>query len=98
MILPHERTLSGPKIDRLNLMRALSAHAAKAVEEGYVKPAKRVFDNTKVSDHFAIIPTLQAPGSLSEIPRRAEASAQFARAPAAIRVESEPAAKPKKGK
>jgi DNA topoisomerase III len=27
---------------------------------------KRVFDNTKVSDHFAIIPTMQAPKSLSE--------------------------------
>jgi hypothetical protein len=25
-----------------------------------------VFDNTKVSDHFAIIPTLQAPKSLTE--------------------------------
>jgi DNA topoisomerase-3 len=48
-------------------LRALSAHARKAVDEGYVKPARRVFDNTKVSDHFAIIPTLQAPGSLSEI-------------------------------
>jgi hypothetical protein len=32
-----------------------------------VKPTKRVFDNTKVSDHFAIIPTLQAPKSLTEI-------------------------------
>ncbi len=48
-------------------LRALSAHAAKAVEEGYVKPSKRIFDNTKVSDHFAIIPTLAAPKSLSEI-------------------------------
>ncbi len=27
---------------------------------------KRIFDNTKVSDHFAIIPTLQAPKLLSE--------------------------------
>ena len=27
---------------------------------------KRIFDNTKISDHFAIIPTLQAPKSLSE--------------------------------
>ncbi len=27
---------------------------------------KRIFDNTKVSDHFAIIPTLQAPKNLSE--------------------------------
>jgi len=48
-------------------LRELSAHAAKGLKEGYVKPIKRVFDNTKVSDHFAIIPTLQAPKSLSEI-------------------------------
>ena len=48
-------------------LRELSGHAAKALKEGYIKPTKRVFDNTKVSDHFAIIPTLQAPKSLSEI-------------------------------
>ena len=48
-------------------LRALSAHAKRALKEGYVKPNKRVFDNAKVSDHFAIIPTLQAPKSLSEI-------------------------------
>jgi len=27
---------------------------------------KRIFDNTKISDHFAIIPTLQPPGALSD--------------------------------
>jgi DNA topoisomerase-3 len=48
-------------------LRALSAHAKKALAEGYIKPTKRVFDNSKVSDHFAIIPTLQAPGSMNEI-------------------------------
>lgn len=48
-------------------LRELSAHARKGLKEGYVKPSKRVFDNAKVSDHFAIIPTLQAPKSLSEI-------------------------------
>jgi DNA topoisomerase-3 len=48
-------------------LRELGAHAAKSLREGYVKPTKRVFDNTKVSDHFAIIPTLQAPKSLSDI-------------------------------
>jgi DNA topoisomerase-3 len=32
----------------------------------YIKPTKRIFDNAKVSDHFAIIPTLQAPSGLSE--------------------------------
>ena len=48
-------------------LRALSAHAQKGLSEGYVKPIKRVFDNAKVSDHFAIIPTLQPPKSLSEL-------------------------------
>ena len=48
-------------------LRALSSHAKTAIKEGYVKPNKRIFDNAKVSDHFAIIPTLQAPKSLSEI-------------------------------
>lgn len=48
-------------------LQALAAHARKAVKEGYVKPNKRIFDNAKVSDHFAIIPTLQAPKSLTEI-------------------------------
>ena len=48
-------------------LRALATHAHKALDEGYVKPVKRVFDNAKVSDHFAIVPTLQAPRSLTEI-------------------------------
>jgi DNA topoisomerase-3 len=38
----------------------------QALNNGYVKPTKRMFDNAKVSDHFAIIPTLQAPSGLSE--------------------------------
>jgi DNA topoisomerase-3 len=45
---------------------ALSGFARRALQQGYVKPTKRVFDNTKVSDHFAIIPTNQQPRSLSE--------------------------------
>ncbi len=48
-------------------LRALAPHARKALDAGYVKPNKRIFDNAKVSDHFAIIPTMQAPKSLSEI-------------------------------
>jgi DNA topoisomerase-3 len=48
-------------------LRALSAHARVALNQGYIKPMKKVFDNTKVSDHFAIIPTLQAPKSLTEV-------------------------------
>jgi DNA topoisomerase III len=48
-------------------LRALAAHAKTALKEGYIKPNKRIFDNAKVSDHFAIIPTLQSPKSLTEI-------------------------------
>ena len=48
-------------------LHPLSTHARTALKEGYIKPMKKVFDNAKVSDHFAIIPTLQAPKSLSEI-------------------------------
>nr|HMO49284.1 DNA topoisomerase III [Rubrivivax sp.] len=54
------------KADLPGPLKPLAGHAALGLKEGYVKPAKRVFDNAKVSDHFAIIPTLQAPGSLSE--------------------------------
>jgi DNA topoisomerase-3 len=32
----------------------------------WVVPNKRIFNNAKISDHFAIIPTLQAPKHLSE--------------------------------
>jgi DNA topoisomerase-3 len=54
-----EEDLPGP-------LRELAPHAKKALKEGYIKPTKRVFDNAKVSDHFAIIPTLQAPKNLTE--------------------------------
>ena len=47
-------------------MKHLAPFAAMAIKGNYVKPSKRIFDNAKVSDHFAIIPTLQAPSGLSE--------------------------------
>jgi len=47
-------------------MRHLAPHAATALKGNYIKPSKRIFDNAKVSDHFAIIPTTQAPSGLSE--------------------------------
>jgi DNA topoisomerase-3 len=47
-------------------MKHLAPHAATALKGGYIKPNKRIFDNAKVSDHFAIIPTLQAPHGLSD--------------------------------
>ncbi len=53
-----------------NTLRALTESgypAAKAVlDNGWVHPTKRIFNNAKVSDHFAIIPTGVPPKSLTE--------------------------------
>jgi DNA topoisomerase-3 len=45
---------------------AFSAFSRQILKHGWVKPNKRIFDNTKISDHFAIIPTLQTPKHLNE--------------------------------
>jgi len=47
-------------------MKHLAPHAATALKGHYIQPSKRIFDNAKVSDHFAIIPTLQPAQGLSE--------------------------------
>ncbi|WP_374513548.1 DNA topoisomerase III [Niveibacterium sp.] len=41
-------------------------YANQIVKHGWVKPNKRIFNNAKISDHFAIIPTGTVPKSLSE--------------------------------
>ena len=47
--------------------RTLAGHAERALREGWVRPGnKRIFNNAKVSDHFAIVPTGTAPKNLSE--------------------------------
>src|SRR6516162_7991482 len=43
-----------------------STYAAQILQSGWVHPNKRIFNNAKVSDHFAIIPTSLAPKHLSE--------------------------------
>ncbi|MGA3164049.1 MAG: DNA topoisomerase III [Verrucomicrobiota bacterium] len=40
------------------------------LKNNWVHPNKRIFNNAKVSDHFAIIPTTQAPHGLSEPERK----------------------------
>ncbi|OAI51122.1 DNA topoisomerase III, partial [Betaproteobacteria bacterium SCGC AG-212-J23] len=45
---------------------AFGSFAKQVLKHGWVKPNKRIFDNTKISDHFAIIPTLQTPKHLTE--------------------------------
>ncbi|MDY0308320.1 MAG: DNA topoisomerase III [Castellaniella sp.] len=49
-----------------NVARSVKPHAAQVVQQGWVKPNRRVFDDKKISDHFAIIPTLQVPRELSD--------------------------------
>ncbi|MDB6173351.1 MAG: topoisomerase [Chthoniobacteraceae bacterium] len=44
----------------------LAVHAQKALNQGWVRPNKRIFNNAKVSDHFAIVPTGTVPKNLSE--------------------------------
>ncbi|MGD0017177.1 MAG: DNA topoisomerase 3 [Verrucomicrobiia bacterium] len=43
---------------------ALGAFAAKVLAQDWVRPNKRIFNNVKVSDHFAIIPTANPPSGL----------------------------------
>ena len=54
--------------DTLEVMGATAygAFAGQILQQGWVRPNKRVFNNAKVSDHFAIIPTALAPKSLNE--------------------------------
>ena len=40
--------------------------AREAFEKKYLKKSKRIFNDKKISDHFAIIPTSGLPGTLSE--------------------------------
>jgi DNA topoisomerase-3 len=48
----------------------LGTFASKILSEGWVKPNKRIFNNAKISDHHAIIPTLESPEKLDDIERK----------------------------
>src|SRR5690606_4386278 len=65
--LPEDYTATVQQtMDALGENNNYQRFSAKILSSGWVKPNKRIFDNTKVSDHFAIIPTTQVPKSLSE--------------------------------
>lgn len=44
--------------------------AKQILTKSWVKPNRRIFNNAKISDHFAIIPTSQAPKNLSDVERK----------------------------
>ncbi|MBI2294824.1 MAG: DNA topoisomerase III [Betaproteobacteria bacterium] len=53
-------------MEMLSGLREYAPFAKSIVRSGWVRPNRRIFDNAKVSDHFAIIPTLQLPKHLHE--------------------------------
>jgi len=53
-------------LDTLSENNNYHQFSKQIVKNNWVKPNKRIFDNSKISDHFAIIPTTQAPKNLSE--------------------------------
>ena len=52
------------------LSRVDNHHARKALESGWIRPSKRIFNNAKISDHFAIVPTGTAPHGLDEVQQK----------------------------
>jgi DNA topoisomerase-3 len=49
---------------------AYGEFARRVLGQKWIRPNKRIFDNAKVSDHFAIIPTLVRPKSLNELEQK----------------------------
>ena len=50
-----------------NLPGELGVHAHKVLQEGWLRPNKRIFNNAQISDHFAIIPTAHEAKNLDEM-------------------------------
>jgi DNA topoisomerase-3 len=48
----------------------LAPHARAVLEKHWIRPTKRIFDNDKITDHNAIIPTDQVPRNLDEAQAR----------------------------
>ena len=57
-------------MDMLAADREYAPFAKAVLKNGWVKPNRRIFDNSKISDHFAIIPTTLAPKNLNEAERK----------------------------
>ncbi|MGB6243075.1 MAG: DNA topoisomerase III [Castellaniella sp.] len=61
-----QQTMQALSDSESGVARSVQPFAAQAVAQQLVKPNRRIFDDKKVSDHFAIIPTLQVPRELSD--------------------------------
>jgi DNA topoisomerase III len=54
-------------LEELKETNAYGTHARNILKNKWVRPNKRIFDNAKISDHFAIIPTFVRPKHLNEL-------------------------------
>ena len=52
------------------LLALYAPFAHQILARNWVHPNKRIFNNAKISDHFAIIPTPQAPKNLNELEQK----------------------------
>ena len=52
------------------LIARYAPFAQQILTRNWVTPNKRIFNNAKISDHFAIIPTPQAPKNLNELEQK----------------------------
>jgi DNA topoisomerase-3 len=61
-----ESLVGGTKPKTRSPEHPYASYASKILDQEWVRPNKRIFNNAKVSDHFAIIPTALAPKHLNE--------------------------------
>ena len=61
-----EMLTGGKSRKNSGLVAPYAPFAVQILKGGWIGPNRRVFDGAKVSDHFAIIPTLEAPRHLNE--------------------------------
>lgn len=59
-----------PTLEAVSDQKAYSEFARQILKGSWVRPNKRIFDNAKITDHFAIIPTPQVPKSLNEVQQK----------------------------
>lgn len=56
----------GQIMTSLKAVAPYTPHADRVLANSWIKPDKRIFDNSKITDHFAIIPTGTNPPSLTD--------------------------------
>jgi DNA topoisomerase III len=55
---------------KATLSKIENPHARTVLDQQWVKQSKRIFNNAKISDHFAIIPTGTVPHGLDEVQQK----------------------------